>query len=97
MHGSAERRGRSERGRQPLRARRDPTAAEGRHRIDAGRLLGAQPRRDTPGHRRDWQSVRAALERLAEHHRHRGDRHRPLEPAGRLRGRDLGRQERDGR
>jgi hypothetical protein len=95
MHGSAERRGRSERGRQPLRARRDPTAAEGRHRVDAGRLLGAEPGRGTPGRRRDWQSVRAALERLADHRRHRGDRQ--LEPAGRLRGRDLGRQERDGR
>jgi hypothetical protein len=93
-----ERRSRSERARQPLRARRDPTAAEERHRVEAGRLLGAEPRRDTPGRRRDWQQVRAALERLADHHRRgRDDRHRPLERAGRLRGRDLGRQERDGR
>ena len=97
MHGSTYRGGRSERGRQPLRVRRDPTAAEGRHWVDAGRLLGAEPRRDAPGRWRDWQGVRAALEGLADHHRHRGDRHRPLEPAGRLRGRDLGRQERDGR
>jgi hypothetical protein len=95
MRGSAERRNRSERGRQPLRVRRDPTGAEGRHRVDAARLLGAEPGRDTPGHRRDWQSVRAALERLTDQRRHRGDR--LLEPAGRLRGRDLGRQERDGR
>jgi conjugative relaxase-like TrwC/TraI family protein len=92
-HQQRERRSRAEgeRARQPLRARRDPTAAEDRHRVDAGRLLGAEPRRDTPGRRRDWQQVRAALERLADHH------HRPLERAGRLRGRDLGRQERDGR
>ena len=77
-------------------AHRDRAAAEGRHRVDAGRLLGAEPRRDHPGRRRDWQQVRAALERLADHHR-RDDRHRPHERAGRLRGRDLGRQERDGR
>jgi conjugative relaxase-like TrwC/TraI family protein len=93
-----ERRSRSERARQPFQARREPVAAEERHRVDAGRLLGAEPRRDTPGRRRDWQTVRAALERLADHHRRgRDDRHRPLERAGRLRGRDLGRQERDGR
>jgi conjugative relaxase-like TrwC/TraI family protein len=95
--GSAGHRSRSERARQPLRARRDPTAAEGRHRVDAGRLLGTEPRRDTPGRRRDWQSVWAALERLADHHRYRDDRHRPLERAGRLRGRDTDRQERDSR
>jgi conjugative relaxase-like TrwC/TraI family protein len=93
-----ERRSRSERARQPLRARRDPVAVEERHRVDPGRLLGAEPRRDTPGRRRDWQQVRAALERLADHHRRgRDDRHRPHERADRLRGRDLGRQERDGR
>jgi conjugative relaxase-like TrwC/TraI family protein len=51
--GSTGRRSRSERARQPLRARHEPTAAE-RHRVDAGRLLGAEPRRDTPGRRRDW-------------------------------------------
>jgi conjugative relaxase-like TrwC/TraI family protein len=96
--GAAGRRSRSERARQPLRARREPTAAEGRQRVDAGRLLGAEPRRDTPGRRRDWQTVRAALERLADHHRRgRDDRHRPHEHADRLRDRDLGRQERDSR
>jgi conjugative relaxase-like TrwC/TraI family protein len=96
--GSAEHRSRSDRTRQPLRARRDPAAAEERHRVDAGRLLGAEPRRDTPGRRRDWQTAWAALERLADHHRRgRDDRHRPQERAGRLRGPDLGRQERDGR
>jgi hypothetical protein len=93
---SAGRRGRGERARQPLRTRR--TAAEGRHRVEAGRLLGAEPRRDTPGRRRDWQQVRAALERLADHRRRgRDDRYRPHERAGRLQTRDLGRQERDGR
>jgi hypothetical protein len=58
--------------------------------------VGAEPRRDSPGRRRDWQTVRAALERLTDH-RHRDDRHRLQERAGRLGGRDLGRQERDGR
>jgi conjugative relaxase-like TrwC/TraI family protein len=88
----------SERARRPPAATRAPMAAEGRHRVDAGRLLGAEPRRDTPGRRRDWQTVRAALERLADHHRRgRDDRCRPHERVGRLGGRDLGRQERDGR
>jgi conjugative relaxase-like TrwC/TraI family protein len=95
---STERRGRGERARRPLQARGDLTAAEDRHRVDAGRLLGAEPRRDTPGRRRDWQQVRAALERLADHQRRgRDDRHRPHERAGRLRDDDLGRQERGGR
>jgi hypothetical protein len=88
----------SERARRPPAATRAPMAAEGRHRVDAGRLLGAEPRRDTPGRRRDWQTVRAALERLADHHRRgRDDRCHPHERVGRLGGRDLGRQERDGR
>jgi hypothetical protein len=93
-----ERRSRGERARQPLRARRDPVATAERHRPDAGRLLGAEPRRDTPGRRRDWQTVRVALERLADHHRGgRDDRHRLQERAARLHAPDLGRQERDGR
>jgi hypothetical protein len=73
-------------------------AAEGRHRVDAGRLLGAEPRRGEPGRRRDWQTAWATLERLADHH-HRGrdDRDRPQERASRLHARDLGRRERDGR
>jgi hypothetical protein len=91
-----QRRSRDQQGRRPPGARRAPMPAEDRHRVDACRLLGAEPRRDHPGRRRDWQQVRAALERLADHHR-RDDRHRPHERAGRLRGRDLGRQERDGR
>jgi conjugative relaxase-like TrwC/TraI family protein len=98
VRGSPERRSRGEQARWPPAATREPMAAEGRHRVDTGRLLGAEPRRDTPGRRRDWQTVWAALERLADHHRRgRGDRYRPHERAGRLRGRDLGRQERDGR
>jgi hypothetical protein len=73
-------------------------AADERQRTDPDRLLGAEPRRDRPGRRRDWQSAWAALERLADHH-HRGreDRYRAQERAGRLRTRDLGRQERDSR
>jgi conjugative relaxase-like TrwC/TraI family protein len=96
--GSMGRRRGGVRARQPLRAGRDPVAAEERQRVDTGRLLGAEPRRQAPGRRRDWQTAWAALERLADHHRRgRDDRHRPHERAGRLRGRDLGRQERDGR
>jgi conjugative relaxase-like TrwC/TraI family protein len=91
-----QRRSRDQQGRRPPSARRAPMPAEGRHRVDAGRMLGAEPRRDHPGRRRDWQQVRAALERLADHHR-RDDRHRRHERAGRPRTRDLGRQERDGR
>jgi AAA domain/TrwC relaxase len=79
---------------------RRPTMADQRHRADPSRLLGAEPRRDRPGRRRDWQTARAALEHLAgwsrhrDHHDHRqSTRDRP----GRTVGRDLGRQERDGR
>ena len=87
---------RARRPRPQQRGRRWPPT--GGHRVDPGRLLGAEPRRDTPGRRRDWQTARAALERLADHHRRdRDDRGRPHERVGRLRGRDLGRQERDGR
>ena len=80
-----ERRGRDQRA--PHRGDRQ------RHRADPGRLLGDQPRRDTPGRRRDWHTARAALEHLAGWGRHRDHRHphreRPI--------RHLGRQERDGR
>jgi conjugative relaxase-like TrwC/TraI family protein len=62
--------------------------AEGRHRADPGQLLGAEPRRDQPGRRRDWHAARAALERLAD--RHRDQRHPTLERASRTLGRDLG-------
>jgi len=90
-----ERRSRVDRARRPPETAREPMAAKGRHRVDAGRLLGAEPRCDQPGRRRDWQQVRVALERLAEHYR--GDRHRPQERPGRRQSRVLGRQERDGR
>jgi len=64
-----------------------------RHRVDPEELLGAEPRRQAPGRRRDWQTARAALERLAGWGRHRDQRH----PTHERPGRDLGRQERDGR
>jgi conjugative relaxase-like TrwC/TraI family protein len=98
--GSAGRRDRGERARQPLRMRRSPAAAEDRRQVDAGRLLGAEPRRDTPGRRRDWQAARAALEHLAgwgRHRDHHDQRHPHRERPSRTYGRDLDRQERDGR
>ena len=80
------------------RAGRRTAADQRQRRADLGRLLGAEPRRDASGRRRDWHGAWAALERLADHrHRGRDDRHRPQERPGRLRGRDLGRAERDGR
>jgi conjugative relaxase-like TrwC/TraI family protein len=92
--GSAERRSRGDPARRPQGAQRDSTAG-GHHWVDPGRLLGAEPRRQAHGCRRDWQGVRAALERLADHHR--DDRHRRQERAGRLPVRDTGREERDSR
>jgi hypothetical protein len=92
-----ERRGRDQHAHRRGDLGRRPTMADRERRADPGRLLGAEPRRQTPGRRRDWWAARTALERLADHHRSRDDRHRPQERAGRLRGRDLGRQERDGR
>jgi conjugative relaxase-like TrwC/TraI family protein len=90
--------GRGGQARRATAAHRDPAAAGGRHWVGPGRLLGAEPRRDHPGRRRDWQAAWAALERLADHHRRgRDDRYRPHERAGRPHDRDLGRQERDGR
>jgi conjugative relaxase-like TrwC/TraI family protein len=78
-----------------------PTVATGqRHQVDPDRLLGAESRRQTPGRRRDWQTARAALERLAGWNRHRqarDQRHPDRERPGRSLGHDLGRQERDGR
>jgi conjugative relaxase-like TrwC/TraI family protein len=98
--GSTERRGRRERAHRPPRARREPTAAEGRYRAEAGRLLGAEPRRDSPGRRRDWQVAHAALEHLTgwgRHRDHRDHRHPNRERPGRAVDRDLGGEERDGR
>jgi hypothetical protein len=71
----------------------------------AGRrhLLGAEPRRQAPGRRRDWQAAQAALERLAGWSRHRHHREQPhLDHAdrdrlGRRLDRTAGSQERDGR
>jgi conjugative relaxase-like TrwC/TraI family protein len=76
-----------------------PTMADGRRRADPGRLLGAEPRRDRPGRRRDWRAARAALEHLAGWGRYhdRDHRHPSHERPGRTLSRDLGRQERDGR
>jgi conjugative relaxase-like TrwC/TraI family protein len=90
--------GRDGQARRATAARRGLAAAQGRHRPEAAGLLGAEPRRGEPGRRRDWQAARAALERLADHHRRgRDERHRHHERAGRRDDRDLGRQERDGR
>jgi hypothetical protein len=101
VRGSAERRGRGEQTyRRGDLGRRPTVAGDQRHRADLGRLLGAEPRRDTAGRRRDWHTVWAALERLADHHhyhRTRDDRHLPQERLGQLHGRDLGHQERDRR
>ena len=92
-----ERRGRGERAHRRGDLGRPTVAVDRRHRADRGRLLGAEPRRDTPGRRRDWQVARAALEHLAGWGRHRD--HRPANRGrpGRGLGRDLGHQERDGR
>jgi hypothetical protein len=75
---------------------RPTAAAGGRHQVDPERLLGAEPRRQAPGRRRDWQAAQAALERLAGRGRHRD--HRDPDRADRDRpSRTGGRQERDGR
>jgi conjugative relaxase-like TrwC/TraI family protein len=82
------------------RGRRPTVAADRRHQLDSERLLGAEPRRQAPGRRRDWQVARAALEHLAGWSRHREDRdQRPpdRDRPGRTVGRDLGHQERDRR
>jgi hypothetical protein len=80
-----------------------PTMVAGQPRQgDPERLLGAEPRRQPPGRRRDWQAAQAALERLAgwsrhRHHRpHRDQLHPDRDRPGHL-NRALGRQERDGR
>jgi hypothetical protein len=80
-----------------------PTLVAGqRHQAGPEWLLGPQPRRQTPGRRRDWQAAQAALERLAggrhrphrdQPHPDRADRDRP----GRRLDRSVGRQDRDGR
>jgi hypothetical protein len=90
--------GRGGQARRATAAHRDPAAAGGRDRLDAGGLLGAEPRRDRPGRRRDWQVAWAALEHLAGGWgHHRDQRHPNLDRPRRTVGRDLGHQERDGR
>jgi len=79
-----------------------PTMMAGqRHQVDPERLLGTQPRRQTPGRRRDWQAAQAALERLAGWSRHHRDQPHPdradHDRPGRRLDRTVGRQERDGR
>jgi AAA domain len=78
-----------------------PTVAAGqRHQVNPEPLLGAEPRRQAPGRRRDWQMAWAALERLAgwdRHRDHRGQLHSERDRSGRGLGRQLGRTERDGR
>jgi hypothetical protein len=72
-------------------------AADRRRRADPERLLGAEPRGDRPGRRRDWQTARAALEHLAgwgRHRDYRDQRHPNRERPGRSLGRDLGRDDR---
>jgi conjugative relaxase-like TrwC/TraI family protein len=99
-NGSPERRGRGQRTPRRGDLGRRPTMADRGHRADPERLLGAEPRRDTPGRRRDWHAARAALEHLAgwgRHRDHRDQRHPDRERPGRTLGRDLGHQERDGR
>jgi conjugative relaxase-like TrwC/TraI family protein len=92
-----EHRGRGERAhRRGDLGRRATVAGDRRHRVDPERLLGAEPRRDRPGRRRDWQLARAALEHLAGWGRHRDHRDQRPPNLERL-GRTLGRQERDGR
>jgi conjugative relaxase-like TrwC/TraI family protein len=95
-----ERRSRGERAHRRGDLGRRPNMADRRQRADRGWLLGAEPRREHPGRRRDWQAARAALEHLAGWGRHRDHReHRPpdREQPGRSLGRDPGRQERDSR
>jgi conjugative relaxase-like TrwC/TraI family protein len=95
-----ERGGRGQRAHRRSDRRRPTVATDRRQRADPERLLGAEPRRQAPGRRRDWQVARAALEHLAgsdRHRDHRDHRHPDRERPSRSLGRDLGRQERDGR
>jgi conjugative relaxase-like TrwC/TraI family protein len=74
-----------------------------RHRVNPEWLLGAEPRRQAPGRRRDWQAAQVAIERLGGWSRHRDHREPPhLDRAGRDRSghrvdRAGGHQERDSR
>jgi hypothetical protein len=84
--------------------REQPPTVAGQHRpVDPERLLGPEPRHQTPDRRRDWQATQAALERLAGWSRHRHHRYEPhpdhgnRDRPGRRLDRTGGRQERDGR
>jgi conjugative relaxase-like TrwC/TraI family protein len=97
-------RGRGERAHHRGDRREPPTMVAGqRHQAGPERLLGTEPRRQTPGRRRDWQAAQAALERLAGWSRHRPHRDQPhpdradRDRPGRRLDRTVGRQERDGR
>jgi hypothetical protein len=91
-----ERRGRGEHAHRRGDLGRRPTMTDRRHRADRGWLLGAEPRRDNLGRRRDWHTVWAALEHLAGWGRQRD--HRDHRPPNRDRpGRTLDHQERDSR
>ena len=85
------------------RGQRPMMVAGQRHQVDSERLLGAEPGRQAPGRRRDWQAAQAALERLAGWSRHRHHRDQPhpdradRDRPGRRLDRTVGRQERDGR
>jgi conjugative relaxase-like TrwC/TraI family protein len=98
-----ERSGRSGRTHRPGDFGRRPAAADQRQRVDPERLLGGEPRRQAPGRRRDWQTARAALERLAgwdrhrDHRDNRDQRHPDRDRPGRHLDRTVGRHERDGR
>jgi hypothetical protein len=81
-----------------------PTMVVGqRHQVDPERLLGAEPRRQAPGRRRDWHTAQAALERLVGWSRHRPHRDQPhpdradRDRPGRRLDRTVGRQDRGGR
>jgi hypothetical protein len=76
--------------------RRLTAVVDRRQQVDPDRLLGGEPRRQPPGRRRDWQTARAALERLAGWDRHRQERDQ-RHPDHDWPGRRLARQERDGR
>ena len=80
--------------------RRPALAADRAHQVDPDRLLGGEPRRQALGRRRDWQTARAALERLAgwdRHRDHRDQRYSDRDRPGRHLDRIVGRPERDGR
>jgi conjugative relaxase-like TrwC/TraI family protein len=105
--GTARQRERGGRGGRPHHrgdlGQRPAVASDRRYRVDSDRLLGGEPRRQAPGRRRDWQTARAALERLAGWGRHREDRDQqhPDRTFGNRPGRHLdrtgSRPERDGR